>query len=103
MATDTATAPDAPAPAGRKGRPRTQASLAREAGVLRLLAAGPKTASALASELNLPKNGDAYYTIYVLRNGRGRKENPLVQRVAGSRTTYELTEAGRAYVATLPA
>lgn len=87
----------------RRGRPRSEATLDRDAAVLRLLADGPRTTAQLASALDLPKPGIAYLALYRLRHHGANAAEPLVTRVAGSRSTYELTDAGRRAVASSPA
>lgn len=104
MTESTAPAMDAasqPAPSGRRGRPRTEATIIRDNGVLKLLASGPRSAAQLAAELNLPKPGIAYLAIYRLRHG-ANADAPLVQRTASQRNVYELTEAGVKAAASLP-
>ncbi len=89
-----------PAASGRRGRPRTEATIVRDNAVLRLLASGPRTTAELAAELNLGKPGIAYLSIYRLRHGE-HATAPLVKHTdvgTGAKHAYELTEAGVAAV-----
>lgn len=67
---------EAPAPS-RRGRPRSQETLARDEAVMTALREGPKTRETLAAELNVPAS-----LVYLALWRLSHTDPPRVERIA---------------------